>query len=185
MTKFILHGGHMKVDNESNINFFSEISKNIKNGGKILIICFAREVGEDKAVFERDKNNILKNAKNKELQAQMAHEDGFINQVKDSDAILIEGGNTEKLLGVLDKYPDFKNVLANKTVAGSSAGAQVLSKYFYYGDGDKYLEGLGLVPVKLICHYDGNEQIINKMNEYPKELELIVLKDYEYKTFEI
>jgi len=180
MTKYILHGGYMKVDNALNRGFFNEISKGLKEKAKILIICFARKENEYKEIFERDKKNILNNTDSKTLQISSASKDNFIEQLKESDAILIEGGDARQLLETLKQYLDFKEVIEGKVIAGSSAGAYVLSKYFYSNTEDKIFEGFGILPIRTICHYNGEQELINRMDKYPKEFRLIVLKDYEY-----
>jgi len=174
----------MGQDNEQNKKFFSEIVKDLKDGDKILIVGFARNSDEYQIIFERDKASILDNAEGKQIEILWANEKDFLKQIEQCSAVLIEGGDTFKLLEVLKKNYDFQKFLDGKIVAGSSAGAYVLSKYFYSNSKDKIFEGLGILPIKILCHYEGNKDAIERINQYHDELELIILKDYEYKIIE-
>ena len=129
MTKYILHGGFTGTDNELNRTFYQELVKDVKDGGNVLLVYFARkdEVAPD--LFKEDKERILKYTKRDDLNLVVATQDNFTKQVKSADAIYIRGGQTEKLLSVLEKYPTFKDYIKVKTVAGSSAGAYALSTY--------------------------------------------------------
>lgn len=55
----------------------------------------------------------------------------FVEQIKQADVIYLKGGNTNWLHDRLAEIPDLINLLSGKIVAGSSAGALVLSKYYY------------------------------------------------------
>ena len=183
--KYILHGGYPNTDNELNRGFFNEISKELPEGGKILVVYFSRQDNEYEKLFEQDKQNILNNANGKKLEIILASKVNFINQIRKSDAIYMRGGDTEKLLATLKEYPAFTEAIKNKVVAGSSAGAYVLAKYYYTHSKDMIREGLNVLPIKLICHYNDSKELINKFNQYSKEFELIILRDYEYKVINI
>lgn len=78
---------------------------------------------------------------------------------------------------------NFKELIQGKTIARESAGAYVLSNYFYSKSINKTLEGLKLVPIKIICHYNGKNK--EKLDNYSNDLETLPLKDYEYKVFKL
>lgn len=182
MTKYILHCGYPNTDNELNRGFFNEISKGLPEEGSVLVIYFSRQDNEYEKLLEQDKQNILNNANGKKLEIILASKDDFINQIKESNAIYIRGGDTEQLLATLKVYPDFIEAIKNKVVAGSSAGAYVLAKYYYTHSKDMVREGLNILPIRLICHYNNSKELIDGFNQYSKEFELIILKDYEYKV---
>ena len=79
----------------------------------------------------------------------------------------------------------------DKTVAGSSAGAYVLSAFNYDKSEKTVRTGLGFVPVRTICHYGSptnehtGEEAIQVMESQHKDLLLVILKDREWKVFEI
>lgn len=146
-------------------------------------------------MFEQDKSRIIENADNKKLNIVTATEDDFMNQIEKADSIYIRGGETDKLINTLKQYPDFKEVIKNKIISGSSAGAYVLSTYYASASKGGIHKGLGILPLRVICHYQSeihkideskkHEDPVALIEEYPKDLELIVLKDYEWKSFEL
>lgn len=187
MTKFVLHGGYTSTKNKLNAGFYKEISKYLRDGSSILLIYFSRKEDEADKLFEQDKSRILEQSEDKELKVLLATRDNFMEQLRNADAIYMRGGNTDKLLSALKQYPDFEKTIEGKIVAGSSAGAYVLAKYYHSASKGGIHEGLGLLPIRVVCHYnsDGFEKKddpIALMKKYPDDLELVVLKDYEWRT---
>ncbi|MBI5732882.1 Type 1 glutamine amidotransferase-like domain-containing protein [Candidatus Jorgensenbacteria bacterium] len=188
MIRFILHGGYTIEKNEQNDAFYKELSKYVPDGGNILLVYFSRKDEEVNKFFEDDKNRILEQAKGKKLVLTPASEENFMEQVRHAHAVYFKGGSTEKLFAVLKRYPDFTKSIAGKVIAGDSAGAYVLAKYYYSVSSGKIGEGLGLLPVRVICHYESprfkwkNDPVL-LMKQYPDNLELIVFKDFEWRTF--
>ncbi len=188
-TKYILHGGFTREENESNKAFFQEFVKDIPDDGKVLLVYFASRTDEEqKLSFESHVKTIKENSQGKNLNFQIATKENFIEEISQADAILFNGGSTNKLLAVLRNYPDLKAMFKNKTVAGSSAGAYALAAFGASHSEEAMREGLGCVPLRVICHYESP-----KLPPYPKavellrntrqDLELVTLKDYEWKVF--
>lgn len=184
MTKFILHGGNTRVPHPSNREFFIEMTKGLLDGSKILLVLFSRDASEYDSLLEKFKKNILSNIEI-DFVFDIANEENFIDQIKDSKLIYMKGGDTIKLLDALKQYPDFRDAIKGKIVAGSSAGAYVLSKYFYSRSEKEVVEGLGILPIRTLAHYDGDQDIVDKLNEYSSEYELVLLKDYESRIIEV
>ena len=176
MTKFILHGGNTRLDNEDNKNFYNEVTKSAKN---ILCIYFAREKDKWEESFENDKKKT--NFKNLIL----ANEKGIEDQIKEADTIWIRGGHTDILKEKLSKI-NFKKLIEGKTVAGSSAGVYVLVKY-YFSNSKRYIgEGFGILNVKAFCHYtDEERESLEKLKQHKEKLETIILPDCKYVVVEI
>ncbi|MDA3840354.1 MAG: Type 1 glutamine amidotransferase-like domain-containing protein [Patescibacteria group bacterium] len=180
-TKYILHGGGALDKNEMNDEFFREILSLDKKDLRILIIPFAL----DEKIFKIDfvasqfeKNNIDKN-----LNFDSAEIGKLEEQIKNADIIYLIGGKTLKLLAVLADFKNLSDLFNGKVVVGESAGAYVLSSCFYSKSIDICSEGLKLVPVKTICHYDGEDK--ERLANCSKELEELILKDYEFKMFTV
>ena len=189
MTKYILHGGGTRVDNKSNRSFFQEIAKDVPDGGTILLVYFAVIDGDHEEHFRNMKEDFIKNSGDKKLNFILATEENFTEQIKDADAIYIHGGDTPTLLRKLSTFPNFADLIKGKVIAGSSAGAQILSTYFQRSQTLEIMEGFGILPIRFIPHYKSpsfnvDEEAVEKMNKYPNNLELVVLKDYEWKVFE-
>lgn len=152
-TKCLLHGGYTRYDNELNRTFLSEVVKGVPENGNILIVLFAVDAEKTEEQFANFKEKFTKYSEGKKLNFLQATKEDFLSQVKMADAIYIQGGNTERLKQMLAVYPSFAETIKGKTVAGSSAGAYVLSKYYYTNSQNKVLEGLGILPVRTVCHY--------------------------------
>lgn len=189
MTKFILHGGFTSADNEHNRTFYREMTAGVPDGGTVLLVYFAVTDGKLEEKFEQDKGRILVGAGDRSLNIQVATRENFIEEVKAADAVYMRGGSTETLLTTLKEYPDFKEAITGKIISGSSAGAYVLSTHYYSSSNHKVGVGLAILPARVICHYQSEhrdfqekEDPIRVMEGYPNELDLIVLKDHEWKA---
>ena len=183
LTKFILHGGYADHINEKNDKFFQEILNVEKSKLKILLVYFAKDISRYNELKEKNINQFNRSKGEKDLELEVAYEDRFVEQVKNSDIVYLHGGDNLKLLKFLEKYDGLEELFRGKVIAGESAGAYVLSVCFYDKIGERLIEGLGFTPVKTICHYRGENQ--EKLEQCPKDLEKLLLKDYEYKVFNI
>lgn len=180
MTKYILHGGYTSRKTDDNKKFFSEIVKGLSNPVKILCVYYAKE---DKSkwseLFENDKENFSFASPQKTLNLEIANDktDAFIEQISNADVIYMRGGKSTHILQeYLEKVSDLEKLWSGKVVAGSSAGAIVLSKYYYENDDDMrpYNKGLGILPIKVFCHYTQEQSDkLRKLKEYGENIETI------------
>lgn len=183
-TKFILHGGFTKgKTEENNEDFYKEILKDAPENAQILLVPFAKEPDRIPIATERVKQEFVKQKWQKSVGFEIATEENFVEQSKNSDVIYFHGGTTIKLLEALRKFQPLKDLLDGKIVAGESAGANVFGKFFYSPSEDKVNEGLGFLPLKIIPHY--SEQYKGKLDNVGEDLELLALPEYEFKVFEI
>lgn len=183
-TKFILHGGFAKgKTEENNGEFYTEILKDATEGAKILLVCFAKDDERVPIATERVKIEFNKSKWQKEITFDVANEKSFLEQIKIANVVYFHGGTTLKLLEALKKFPNLKNSLDGKIIAGESAGANVFGKFFYSPSADKVDEGLGFLPLKIIPHY--SEIYKGKIDGFGDGLELLLLPEYQYKVFEV
>lgn len=90
------------------------------------------------------------------------------------------------------QYGPWTEHLAGKTVAGTSAGADALSKYYYGLDSLEARDGLGLVPVKTIPHFKSDyhgwefdwDKAEAELKAYKEDLPLVALREGEFKVFQ-
>jgi peptidase E len=189
MTKYILHGGFSRKDNESNRAFFAELVHDVPQGGTVLLVYFASESGDNFDLrFENHQKQIASRAIGKSLNFVLAKESDFITQLQNADAVYFNGGSTTNLLAVLNKYSDFKELLKGKTVAGSSAGAYALAAYGTAHSEEHMRIGLGYLPIRVVCHYESTElppskTSLEEIKQVNEELELVLLKDFEWRVF--
>ncbi|USN53101.1 MAG: Type 1 glutamine amidotransferase-like domain-containing protein [Candidatus Nomurabacteria bacterium] len=160
MTKYILHGGALKYDTVDNRAYVQEILKDVPSEPTVLFIPFARDKSLWKEFFDLTKERFSVVALEKSIHFVMASENTqtFIEQIKNADAIYTIGGETLVLLEHMRKVPMLVELWQGKTVAGSSAGAQMLSRYFYHVDSQKFHQGLGILNVKVFVHWSEDKQ---------------------------
>jgi peptidase E len=189
MTKFILHGGFTREANDLNDSFFRELLNGVPDNSTILFVYFASRTEEEipiKSEILIKKCTDATLAKN--LKFKIATEEGFLKEIKGARVIFLSGGSTSKLLKTLRLYPDLTPFLEGKTIAGSSAGAYALAAVGASHSDESVREGLGIVPLRVICHFESEKLppsqasvkvLINTMTN----LELVTLKDFEWKAF--
>jgi peptidase E len=191
MIKYILHGGCTSTDNELNRTFYEEIARDVPDQGTVLLCYFASKDEDNSGRFNEDSERIKEQSQDKNLKFIQANEEDFIDQLRQSDALYMRGGSTPKLLGILNKYDNLKDKLEGKTVAGSSAGAYVIGKFSAFHDdesGGKVRKGLGLLPFRVVCHYESvdlppNPEALELLMNTEPELEVVLLRDFEWKVF--
>ena len=192
MTTYLLHGGFSRIKNESNDAYYRTLVEHTPEGGTMLSVYFARLDGEDNSErAQKQKNDLLAQANGKLVHVELGDEATFLEQVARSSAIIFNGGSTHALLERMRTYPDLKTLFEGKIVAGGSAGAYMIAAYNYDKSHKSIREGLGLLPVKVLCHYesDTSERTDSTAKEIMEaahpELPLIVLRDTEWKAFTV
>jgi peptidase E len=189
MTKFVLHGGFSRRDNELNTQFFEEFARDIKDKGIVLMIFFAsREALTIPETFADLSARIAAHASGKQFEFMLATKEDLVEQVKKADALYLHGGSTNKLLSVLRTYPDLRPSIEGKTVAGSSAGAYAIAAYGASHSESAMREGMGWAPLRVVCHYESTElppdpAAVESLMHSHEELELVFLPDCASKTF--
>jgi peptidase E len=189
MNRYIFHGGCATQENETNRAFFSEVVKDIPNGGSLLLVYFASRDDNFTEKIESDTERFRGVAVSS-INIAVATKENFINQVKEADAIYLRGGSTEKLINTLREYPDFERALKStpKTVAGSSAGAYALSTYFSSHYEDIADQGLGIVPVRVVTHYKSEKMppragAVEALKTTAEELPIIITEETQWSVF--
>lgn len=102
-TKFLLHGGRLKLKDERNDNYFKELTSGLLDGDKVLFIGFARRDESDRnEIFEREKAFILAQT-DKKLEVINATYESLIDQLKEAKSIQITGGESPELVEDMKK----------------------------------------------------------------------------------
>ena len=182
MTKYILHGGNAQEPCSDNNNFFIEILKDTKMNTKILLVHFAGR--PEKAILNKAKDidQFKRVQGDKILEFEVADEQSFLEKIKRNDIIYLGGGTTVRLLETLRKFPNLKNIFKGKIIAGESAGANALATYCYSKSAGGVFQGLGILPIKVIPHYETN---LNKvLDSIGSNLEEVFLPEYKFRVFE-
>lgn len=184
MTKFIFHGGGASQQTALNDSFYKELVKDVPQNGTVLLVYFASRSNDnsERIKYDIDKCNEFSEFS---LNFTVATLEGFTDQIAVADVIYLRGGSTEKLLNVLKQYQNLKEKFVGKTVAGSSAGAYVLSSYYSSHYEDIVQKGLGIVHVRVVTHLDSKTMpprpdAVEVLKRTATELELILLKEGEW-----
>lgn len=188
MTKYILHGGYTRADNESNRAFYREVLRDVPDGGTVLLVYFASRKDDISAVFTQQIADFKSAANGKNIRYVLATEKDFLSQLGQSDAVYLHGGSTRKLIDKLRTYSDLGQHFEGKTVAGSSAGAYALARYGTSHSEEVVREGLGLVPLRVVCHFESADlppspASIALLKNIAADLEMVYLRDFEWKVF--
>ena len=183
MTKYILHGGATRVKSQSNRDFFIEILKDLSEPINLLISVHAKKPEEWEEIFEVLKEIFIEISNNKNITFVLASADTKIltQQIKEATAIYLHGGNTPKLFEALKQVPNLKELFQNKTIAASSAGVYVLSKYYYTQDYENLCEGLNILPIKSICHHsEAKMGDLEKLKNFKEEMEVVAIEEEKF-----
>jgi peptidase E len=179
----------LKEKSVDNDDFLREVTKGLEDGDRVLFIGFARRDENDRReIYERDKKLILAQT-DKRIEVVDGTYKGLIQQAKDARVIFVTGGETPELVKDIQEYPDFLDTIKGKTIAGSSAGACLFSKYYFFSAEKGILEGLGVLPIRLMVHYGNPEysatdKTLKELKKYPEDLELITLPEHEWRVIE-
>ncbi len=182
-TKYILQGGFDPINQAKDIfGFYKEILKDVPDKKlKVLIVPFAKEIDRISVATERVKSEFNVNKKEKNIEFEIANEEIFEKQVKSADIIYLQGGKTLKIIEALKKIPNLKELFKGKIVAGDSAGANVLGKYYFSPKDNIINEGLGVLPIKIVSHYKDKYKDVFK--DFKSNLENVYIREYELRIF--
>lgn len=196
MTKYILIGGYLYKAKDGCKSFFEELLKDCDKSRpvKILNCLFARPKDSWDNKFKENKEFFSKHINNFEF--ILAELEKFVEQVKTSDIIFLQGGYTDSLLKMLLAKKEWIQYLDGKTVVGTSAGGDVVAKYYSIFKTDSVGSGLGLVPIKFISHWQSDysdEEISNvdweaefkKIKDFGEDLPIYTLAEGEFAVFNI
>jgi len=181
MTKYVLHGGFNKEIGYIKDEFFQEMLKDAPESAKVLLVYFAeseemRPIRTKQGISQFEKNKGLRN-----IDIKIASSESFIEDCKWADVIFFSGGRTTRLVEALKKYEGLDEVLKGKTIGGDSAGANFLAQYFYSKSSKQIGKGLGILPFKVLVHYE--EGTPNPLAETEPKLETLFLREYDTKVF--
>jgi len=192
MTKYILVGGYLHKAADGGKAFLEELVKGFGQDRPVRILncLFARPQDIWEIKLEENKKLFSQYINNFEL--ILADPEKFVEQVKASDVIFLQGGYTEQLMKILSESGDWIKEVAGKTVTGTSAGAEVIAKYYYVCSTSRIGEGFGLLPIKFISHWHSGldeyigfnwDKGLQELKDYQEDLPIYALREGEFKVF--
>lgn len=187
MTKYILHGGATSNKTENNRKYFFEMIKDVPKDAAVLCVYFASDKELWLKKFEQDKTNFSSALPESNFSFILADDkiSILVEQIKKADVVYFRGGKTDMLAEVLVKVNNLGELLKGKVVSGSSAGVYVLSKYYYSHNKGGIFSGLGVLPIKTICHYDvGKKDKLEELKKHGEELEVYTIPEEKFIVIE-
>jgi hypothetical protein len=122
---------------------------------KIAMCMFA--IDETEWTSEADETiNEIKRLTDKRIEHAVLEADTFMDVSAWADAIIIVGGDPARLKNTLEQYGDLMSLWDGKTIAGSSAGADIMCQRYMYLQDRIVQEGFGWVPANIIPHWEAD-----------------------------
>jgi hypothetical protein len=156
MTRYILNSGGLRNNPVLAKKFFLEIINGFGNKPRILFCFFAkpREEWEEKfRIYTDGFRNGMPQDCNPVF--TLAFPDKFVEQIKLSDVIYIHGGDDHLIQYWLKQF-NLPTIWQGKVIATNSAGSHALVRSFWTCDWRKCMDGLGILPIKFLAHYESN-----------------------------
>lgn len=198
MTKYVLNSGGMKNNISGAKKFVSELVTGFGTEPKILFCFFAekRENWEEK--FPQYVEGFRKwSPKGVAPKFELAFPDTFEEQIKSSDIVYLHGGDDHLLLYWLGQF-NLPKIWEGKVVGTNSASTDAVSKHFWTCDWRELKDGLGILPIKAIAHFNSSygendprgpvdwETAKKELAEYgDKSLPIYALEEGEFEVFEV
>lgn len=186
-------GGYPKKAADGGKAFVKELVRGHRGSIRVLICLFAKPRNEWSLV--NDRLFLKKFLSSHRLIFRSADIKSFGRQVRWADIVYVKGGSTRRLMASLNRLRGWEKQLAGKTIAGTSAGAEMISAYYYHADQKWVGKGFGLVPIKVLVHYGSKEyrptrgwsaakKELGKFRE-KENVKLLTLREGEFKVIEI
>lgn len=151
--------------------------------GQILVVYFAKYKYRWPGMFKEDKEKFKRIAGKKSFELILASDnpDIFKKQLSGVKSVYIRGGKDWLLQRKLRKTKNnLPRLFSGKTIAGSSAGADLLSKYFYSIDTKKIESGFGILPIKIYAHYKSDKKNVERLKNHMENLKTYTIPETEF-----
>jgi peptidase E len=185
MTTFIIHGGQAGDEHKRNDAFFREMVRGVAEPVNILLVPFARVEPKRTEVVQRHSARLQRVNEGVKLHIIVADETRLAEQIASASVVYIVGGETARLVSALRSVPNIVELLQGKILAGSSAGAYALVKYYWENDTHELGEGLGLLNTKAFAHFSpASLSEYQQLANYKENLPIIALPEGDWVRLE-
>jgi hypothetical protein len=156
MTKYVVNSGGIGRRPELKKKFHQELVKDLSASPKFLLCNFAQVREDWELKFPGYSNAIAKDLpEGVHPSFELAMPAMFAEQCNRADVIYFHGGD-DYLLQYWMKQYDVPKLFDGKVVATSSASSNMLATHFWTCDWRLCLDGLGILPIKFIPHYESD-----------------------------
>lgn len=197
MTKYVLNSGGIKNEPQLKKQFHQELIKGLGDAPRFLLCNFAqgREYWESK--FQGYSDAITEDMPDAVKPSfSLAMPSDFAEQCDEADIIYFHGGDDHLLKYWMGQF-DMPVLFKDKVVATNSASSDMLATHYWTCDWRQCGDGLGILPIKFIPHYQSAfgdddprgaidwEKAKQELAEYgDKSLKTYALKEGEFEVFE-
>ena len=195
MTKYIVQSGGIRNHPELKKRFHQEVINGLGKAPKFLLCNFAQGREYWEAKFPGYSNTIAEDIpKDVKPAFELAMPDTFIQQCKDAGVLYFHGGDDHLIQYWMRQY-DLPKLFKDKVVATNSASSNMLSTHYWTCDWRQCGDGLGVLPIKFIPHYQSGfgdddprgpinwQKAYDELREYgDTSLPIRALKEGEYIT---
>jgi peptidase E len=151
MTTFVLAGGNDRAHPSFGQNLSKLIIEQVKNP-RILSCFFASPESEwqerKNSWYDWFKNNI-----SADFNYGMSTKEHFADEISNANIIFLHGGDNELLFKQLSNFDNLAELLKDKLIIGSSAGANVLAVKYWTRSKSQVGRGLSIIPYGVMSHY--------------------------------
>jgi len=197
MTKYVLESGGIRNQIELKRKFHREIVAGLNATPKFVLCNFAQGREFWEAKLAGYSQMILEDMPDGvQPSFESALPDTFAEQCKNADVIYFHGGDNDLLFYWMRKF-DYQTLFKDKVVATNSASSCMLATSCWTCDWRACQDGLGILPIKFIPHYQSDfgsidprgpidwAKAFDELKAYgDPALPVIALKEGEYKVYE-
>ena len=191
MTTFVLHGGRVSLPTPGSTQFYQHFTDLVpKDEVKILLCYWAREQSEWQEKFERDMQGIHKQTTKQVICTLVETPKNLFEKLPTYDVLYVAGGDAPPLERSYRELTGLKEQLQDKVFLGSSMGAFMASSNYVLSledqDEDTVHQGLSLLPINTLCHWDVEEKKERKLKllqETKPYLPILALDEGEIAVF--
>lgn len=187
----------MALHSANDVRFFRDLGDVNKKCPVVLSIGLACGSPRDMEMFFQIQNSLANNLeqalnwcnphKTYDVIPASISKHALARCIKEADIIYAHGGDGDQLQEYLGQVDNLSELVAkNKRIGGGSAGTNCWVTNYYSNDNQAVCDGLGVLPIKTFCHYNGRKwEKLTALAKHGKELPLIPLGDEEYITITI
>lgn len=156
MTKYVLNSGGIGHNPRLKNKFHQELVKGLSTHPKFLLCNFAQVREDWELKFPRYSAVIMEDMpEDVKPLFELAMPSTFEEQCRRADVIYFHGGDDHLLQYWMKRY-NVAELFKNKVVATSSASSNMLATHFWTCDWRQCFDGLGILPIKFIPHYESD-----------------------------
>jgi len=149
---------------------------------RVLFIPFAKDEIDWEKTVQKYQNSIFSKVFKKNrlsISTAIPNPKTLKNQLCNADILFFSGGSELNLKKLFKK-----NTIpsTNKIIIGVSAGTNFLSKFYFSNDREKVEAGLGVLPIKTICHFSTEKNKRAILLSVEKKYPVFPIENDEYIT---